>query len=203
MLWKVLVLAAGSPSPVVVVLSGSMLPAFSRGDILFLTDQGPHVNVGDVVVFNVSDDYQLLCSDYFASRLLVNICSHYFKTSWIEAVMKILSKCITFAKLDCGKHSCGVFCRLKVAISLLFIACYASMTLTVVKRSCSQKGTTIPSMTGACTQVRRIYSLVVCEASCIPLNKCSIHLRSVVYISLWMVTSGSLLAVWNYFDMCY
>ncbi|KAL8438042.1 hypothetical protein ACSSS7_000501 [Eimeria intestinalis] len=53
MLWKVLVLAAGSPSPVVVVLSGSMLPAFSRGDILFLLDQGPNTAVGDIVVFKV------------------------------------------------------------------------------------------------------------------------------------------------------
>ncbi|CDJ43042.1 Os06g0273800 protein, related [Eimeria tenella] len=53
MLWKVLVIAAGSPSPVVVVLSGSMLPAFSRGDILFLHDKGPTTNVGDIVVFKV------------------------------------------------------------------------------------------------------------------------------------------------------
>lgn len=53
MLWKVLVLAAGSPSPVVVVLSGSMLPAFSRGDILFLLDQGSKTSVGDIVVFKV------------------------------------------------------------------------------------------------------------------------------------------------------
>ena len=54
MLWKVLVIAAGSPSPVVVVLSGSMLPAFSRGDILFLVDHGPKTAVGDIVVFKVS-----------------------------------------------------------------------------------------------------------------------------------------------------
>ncbi|CDJ68240.1 signal peptidase, putative [Eimeria necatrix] len=54
MLWKVLVIAAGSPSPVVVVLSGSMLPAFSRGDILFLHDKGPTTNVGDIVVFKAS-----------------------------------------------------------------------------------------------------------------------------------------------------
>lgn len=53
MLWKVLVLAAGSPSPVVVVLSGSMLPAFSRGDILFLLNQGSNTRVGDIVVFKV------------------------------------------------------------------------------------------------------------------------------------------------------
>ena len=36
MIWKGLVLATGSESPIVVVLSGSMEPGFKRGDILFL-----------------------------------------------------------------------------------------------------------------------------------------------------------------------
>ena len=42
-----------SPSQVVVVLSGSMEPAFYRGDILFL-DNGPApIAAGEVVVFNI------------------------------------------------------------------------------------------------------------------------------------------------------
>ncbi len=43
-----------SESPVVVVLSGSMEPAYYRGDILFLTfyEKDP-VIPGDVVVFNL------------------------------------------------------------------------------------------------------------------------------------------------------
>ncbi|PFH36108.1 signal peptidase [Besnoitia besnoiti] len=53
MLWKVLVVVSNSPSPVVVVLSGSMEPALKRGDILFLVDRGPDIKVGDIVVFKV------------------------------------------------------------------------------------------------------------------------------------------------------
>ncbi|KAL3798694.1 hypothetical protein HJC23_004445 [Cyclotella cryptica] len=44
-----------SESPVVVVLSGSMEPAFQRGDILFLNNSVEKVDVGDVVVFKIKD----------------------------------------------------------------------------------------------------------------------------------------------------
>jgi len=44
-----------SESPVVVVLSGSMEPAFQRGDILFLDNSQQQVGVGDVVVFKIKD----------------------------------------------------------------------------------------------------------------------------------------------------
>ncbi|CBZ52156.1 hypothetical protein NCLIV_019450 [Neospora caninum Liverpool] len=53
MLWRVLVVFSNSPSPVVVVLSGSMEPALQRGDILFLVDRGPELKAGDIVVFKV------------------------------------------------------------------------------------------------------------------------------------------------------
>lgn len=39
----------------VVVLSGSMEPAFQRGDILFLNNSVEKVYVGDVVVFKIRD----------------------------------------------------------------------------------------------------------------------------------------------------
>eukprot|EP00601_Ochromonadales_sp_CCMP2298_P008998 CAMPEP_0173197866 /NCGR_PEP_ID=MMETSP1141-20130122/16386_1 /TAXON_ID=483371 /ORGANISM="non described non described, Strain CCMP2298" /LENGTH=168 /DNA_ID=CAMNT_0014122629 /DNA_START=132 /DNA_END=639 /DNA_ORIENTATION=+ len=42
-------------SPVVVVLSGSMEPAFQRGDILFLTNQDDPIRVGEIVVFKIKD----------------------------------------------------------------------------------------------------------------------------------------------------
>ena len=55
MIWKGLMCATGSESPIVVVLSGSMEPAFARGDLLFLTnDQTDPVRVGEVVVFKVA-----------------------------------------------------------------------------------------------------------------------------------------------------
>ncbi|GFE52703.1 signal peptidase [Babesia ovis] len=53
MLWKSANLYTGTDSPVVVVLSGSMEPAFYRGDILFLMKQET-VNTGDIVVFKVN-----------------------------------------------------------------------------------------------------------------------------------------------------
>ncbi|KAF2006975.1 signal peptidase complex catalytic subunit sec11 [Amniculicola lignicola CBS 123094] len=53
MLWKGLSVATDSPSPIVVVLSGSMEPAFQRGDLLFLWNRGLDTKIGEVVVYNV------------------------------------------------------------------------------------------------------------------------------------------------------
>ncbi|KAL9138252.1 MAG: hypothetical protein Q9175_000528 [Cornicularia normoerica] len=53
MLWKGLSVATDSPSPIVVVLSGSMEPAFQRGDLLFLWNRGLDTQVGEIVVYNV------------------------------------------------------------------------------------------------------------------------------------------------------
>ena len=55
MIWKGLMFVTKSESPVVVVLSGSMEPAFQRGDILFLNNANHQVHVGDVVVFKIKD----------------------------------------------------------------------------------------------------------------------------------------------------
>lgn len=55
MLWKGLSVATDSSSPIVVVLSGSMEPAFQRGDLLFLWNRNMYdeTKVGEVVVYNV------------------------------------------------------------------------------------------------------------------------------------------------------
>lgn len=54
MIWKGLMVLTGSESPIVVVLSGSMEPAFHRGDLLFLTNYPEEpVRVGEIVVFKV------------------------------------------------------------------------------------------------------------------------------------------------------
>lgn len=53
MSWKTLVLLSGSESPVVVVLSGSMEPAFYRGDILFLKMGAAPFRTGEVVVYSL------------------------------------------------------------------------------------------------------------------------------------------------------
>ncbi|EAL18381.1 hypothetical protein CNBJ3040 [Cryptococcus deneoformans B-3501A] len=54
MMWKGLCLFTNSESPIVVVLSGSMEPAFYRGDILFLINPTdvPY-EVGDITVYKV------------------------------------------------------------------------------------------------------------------------------------------------------
>lgn len=53
MLWKGLSVVTDSSSPIVVVLSGSMEPAFQRGDLLFLWNRGVDTQIGEVVVYNV------------------------------------------------------------------------------------------------------------------------------------------------------
>ena len=50
-----IVVVTSSESPVVVVLSGSMEPAFHRGDILFLHMGFTPFRAGDIVVFKVQD----------------------------------------------------------------------------------------------------------------------------------------------------
>merc|ERR1712029_130857 len=54
MIWEGLMVVTGSESPIVVVLSGSMEPAFPRGDLLFLTNyEHEDIRVGEIVVFKV------------------------------------------------------------------------------------------------------------------------------------------------------
>ncbi|KTW30806.1 signal peptidase I [Pneumocystis carinii B80] len=43
-----------SQFPIVVVLSGSMEPAFQRGDILLLDNRQERVNIGDIVVYRIN-----------------------------------------------------------------------------------------------------------------------------------------------------
>ncbi|CAK4200494.1 unnamed protein product [Aphanomyces euteiches] len=55
MIWKGLMGLTIGESPIVVVLSGSMEPAFQRGDILFLDNNKPKLEIGDIVVFKIKD----------------------------------------------------------------------------------------------------------------------------------------------------
>jgi len=52
-MWKGLSVITDTESPVVVVLSGSMEPAFYRGDLLFLTMPSGPIKVGDITVYKV------------------------------------------------------------------------------------------------------------------------------------------------------
>ncbi|KAJ7326348.1 hypothetical protein DFH08DRAFT_337675 [Mycena albidolilacea] len=54
MIWKGLGLITNSESPIVVVLSGSMEPAFYRGDLLFLTNPAhERYHNGDITVYKI------------------------------------------------------------------------------------------------------------------------------------------------------
>jgi len=54
MIWKGLGLLTNTESPIVVVLSGSMEPAFYRGDLLFLTNPASErYKVGDITVYQL------------------------------------------------------------------------------------------------------------------------------------------------------
>ncbi|CAL8068495.1 unnamed protein product [Calicophoron daubneyi] len=54
MLWKGFIIISYSESPLVVVLSGSMEPAFYRGDVLYLTNYPDEpIRAGDIVVFKI------------------------------------------------------------------------------------------------------------------------------------------------------
>ncbi|KAF9467714.1 hypothetical protein BDZ94DRAFT_1280305 [Collybia nuda] len=54
MIWKGLGLITNSESPIVVVLSGSMEPAFYRGDLLFLTNPASEkYKTGDITVYKI------------------------------------------------------------------------------------------------------------------------------------------------------
>uniref|UniRef100_A0A2K5LXE4 Signal peptidase complex catalytic subunit SEC11 n=1 Tax=Cercocebus atys TaxID=9531 RepID=A0A2K5LXE4_CERAT len=54
MIWKGLMVITGSESPIVVLLSGSMEPAFHRGDLLFLTNRVEDpIQVGETAVLRI------------------------------------------------------------------------------------------------------------------------------------------------------
>jgi signal peptidase len=54
MIWNTLRILTSCESPIVVVLSGSMEPAFRRGDLLFLTqDNEAAIRIGEIVVYKL------------------------------------------------------------------------------------------------------------------------------------------------------
>lgn len=55
MMWNVAKLVTHTESPIVVVLTGSMEPAFYRGDLLLVTHLPEDLRMGDIIVFKVKD----------------------------------------------------------------------------------------------------------------------------------------------------
>lgn len=56
MIWKSCIVVLNNESPVVVVLSGSMLPAMARGDILVVNNNmNRTIQIGDICVYNSAE----------------------------------------------------------------------------------------------------------------------------------------------------
>jgi len=53
LLWNAGKLISNTESPIVVVMTGSMEPAFFRGDLLLVTHWKEELSVGDIIVFKV------------------------------------------------------------------------------------------------------------------------------------------------------
>ena len=51
--WNIAKIATNTESPIVVVLTGSMEPAFYRGDLLFVTHWKEDMVSGDIIVFSL------------------------------------------------------------------------------------------------------------------------------------------------------
>ena len=72
MIWKGLMVATGSESPIVVVLSGSMEPAFYRGDLLMLTnDVDEPIRAGDITVFKVCGLTLFFVTSHYLLRIQI------------------------------------------------------------------------------------------------------------------------------------
>ena len=89
----------GSESPIVVVLSGSMEPAFYRGDLLMLThDVQEPVRVGDIVVFKIEGreipivHRVLKIHEKYISKLIDYISLSWFSVSREDGKLKFLTK---------------------------------------------------------------------------------------------------------------
>ena len=55
MMWNIAKIITHSESPIVVVLTGSMEPGFSRGDLLLVTHFPEELKMGDIIVFKNKD----------------------------------------------------------------------------------------------------------------------------------------------------
>lgn len=53
LLWNVGKILFNTESPIVVVMTGSMEPAFQRGDLLLASHWKEELSVGDIVIFKV------------------------------------------------------------------------------------------------------------------------------------------------------
>lgn len=53
LVWNMGKLITNTESPIVVVMTGSMEPAFERGDLLLASHWNEEISVGDIVIFKI------------------------------------------------------------------------------------------------------------------------------------------------------
>ncbi|KAK8799307.1 hypothetical protein JH06_1235 [Blastocystis sp. subtype 4] len=51
--WKSLSFVLNTTTPIVVILTGSMLPAYRRGDVLLIDNRFSELKIGDIVIYNI------------------------------------------------------------------------------------------------------------------------------------------------------
>merc|ERR1712021_82300 len=82
MVWRGLFVITGTESPIVVVLSGSMEPAFYRGDLLFLYhDRQAPIDAGEIVVFKIEGN---LLTQLFMEGMKVNQVVNTSSVNWVK-----------------------------------------------------------------------------------------------------------------------
>ncbi|KAL9656297.1 hypothetical protein ABK040_007910 [Willaertia magna] len=88
-IWKALSIYTNCESPIVVVLTGSMEPAFFRGDILFLSLGSQPIQLGDIMV------YKLEGKEIPIVHRVIRVHNKYNTTSLFESEkddLKVLTK---------------------------------------------------------------------------------------------------------------
>lgn len=55
LIWNIGKITTNTESPIVVVMTGSMEPAFQRGDLLLATHWKEEISVGDIIIFKVQN----------------------------------------------------------------------------------------------------------------------------------------------------
>lgn len=130
MIWKALMMYTQSESPVVVVLSGSMEPAFQRGDILYLDN-----NVRPLYLYMSIDLYAYTV--YGANAMCIYVYLYRnptwrSATSWSTRCAAARSPlCTACSSSTRGTYTCCYVCmELYVVCMYLFICCVRIVRVT-------------------------------------------------------------------------
>ena len=93
MLWNVGKIVTNTESPIVVVLTGSMEPAFYRGDLLLVTHFDEDMKAGDIIVFKVpNQDIPIVHRALILQQHLVTSNREYVPVSLLDKANEYMVK---------------------------------------------------------------------------------------------------------------